>query len=102
MAYSDAIALDHGRVSDDIFAAIREELSDEAIFELTYITGMYLQHAVITRALRLEFDDVPEPVVEVLPPEGFDAEHYVSVGSDQDAKQRLRDARNRDKDPGEG
>ena len=70
MAYSDAIALDHGRVSDDIFAAIREELSDEAIFELTYIAGMYLQHAVITRALRLEFDDVAEPVVEVLPRRG--------------------------------
>jgi alkylhydroperoxidase family enzyme len=96
LAYADAIALDHGRVSDDLFAVVREELSDEAIFELTYISGMYLQHAVITRALRLEFDDVPEPVAEVLPPEGFDAEHYVSVGSEKDAKQRLRDARKPD------
>ena len=93
LAYADAIALDHGRVSDDVFAAIREELSDEAIFELTYISGMYLQHAVVTRALRLEYDDVPERVAEVRPPEEFDAEHYVAVGSEKDAKERLRRAR---------
>ncbi len=93
LAYADAIALDRGRVSDDLFATIRAELGDEATFELTYISGMYLQHAVVTRALRLEYDDLPEPVVEVRPPEDFDAEHYVSVGSDHDAKQRLRDAR---------
>ena len=42
---------------------------------------MYLQHTVITRALRLEWDDRPEPVVEVAPPDEFDAEHYVAVGS---------------------
>ena len=93
LAYSDAIALDHGRVSDDVFAVIREELSDEAVFELTYISGMYLQHAVVTRALRLEYDDVPERVAEVRPPEEFDAEHYVAVGSEKDAKERLRRAR---------
>ncbi len=54
---------------------------------------MYLQHAVITRALRLEWDDRPEPVEEVDPPEDFDAEHYMKVGSNREAKQQLRDAR---------
>ncbi len=52
----------------------------------------YLQHAVITRALRLEWDDRPEPVEEVDPPEDFDAEHYMKVGSNREAKQQLRDA----------
>ena len=93
LAYADAIAYDGGRISDDMFAVLREELSDEEIFELTYISAMYLQHAVVTRALRLEWDDRPEPVEEVKPPEEFDAEHYVSVGSTRDAKQQLRDAR---------
>ena len=93
LAYADAIAYDGGRTSDDLFAVLQEELSDEEILELTYVSAMYLQHAVITRALRLEWDDRPEPVEEVEPPEEFDAEHYVAVGSTSDAKQRLRDAR---------
>ena len=93
LAYADAIAYDNGRVSDDLFAALQAELSDEEIFELTYVSAMYLQHAVITRALRLEWDDRPEPVEEVDPPEDFDAEHYMKVGSNREAKQQLRDAR---------
>jgi len=93
LAYADAIALDHGRVSDELFAVLGEELSDEALLELTYVTGMYLQHAVICRALRLEWDDRPEPVVDMEPPEEFDAEHYMAVGSEADAKQKLRNAR---------
>jgi len=93
LAYADAIVHDHGRVSDELFAVLREELSDEEVFELTYVSAMYLQHAVITRALRLEWDDRPEPVVEVIPPETFDAEHYVAVGATTDAKQQLREAR---------
>ena len=93
LAYADAIALDGGRVSDELFAVLREELSDEEIFELTYISAMYLQHAVVTRALRLEWDDTPEHVEEVDPPEEFDAEHYVAVGSTREAKEQLRNAR---------
>ncbi len=46
--------------------APRVALSDEEILELTYITTLYLQHAVMSRALRTEFDDRPEPVVEVV------------------------------------
>lgn len=93
LAYADAIALDGGRVSDELFDVLRQELSDEEIFELTYISAMYLQHAVVTRALRLEWDDQPEHVAEVGPPEDFDAEHYVRVGSTADAKEQLRRAR---------
>ena len=43
-------------------------LSDEQILELTYIVAS-TQHAVMSRALRTEFDDRPEPVVEVVDPE---------------------------------
>jgi alkylhydroperoxidase family enzyme len=93
LGYADAIAFDGGRVSDELFAVLKEELSDEALFELTYVTAMYVQHAVVARALRLEWDDRPEPVVEIDPPEDFDAEHYMAVGSEADAKQKLRNAR---------
>ncbi len=93
LGYADAITNDHGRVSDDLFTVLRAELSDEELLELTYVSAMYLQHAVITRALRLEWDDRPDPVEEVRPPEEFDAEHYMAVGSTADAKQQLRDLR---------
>lgn len=51
---------------------LREELDDEAVLELTYITALYLMHAVMSRALRLEFDDRPDPITEVSAPAGFD------------------------------
>ena len=50
----------------------RRTSSDEEILELTYITALYLQHAVMSRALRTEFDDRDEPVVEVAAPDGAD------------------------------
>ncbi len=66
LAYTDCLALDHGRVPDGLFAALREALGDEEILELTYITSLYLQHAVMSRALRTEFDDRDETVIEVV------------------------------------
>jgi len=70
LAYTDAIVSDHGRVDDSVFAVLQAHLSDEQILDLTYITAMYLMHAVLSRVLRLEFDDVDEPVHEVAAPEG--------------------------------
>lgn len=65
LAYTDALVLQRGRVPDGVFAALKSELSDEEILELTYITCTYMMHAVMSRALRLEFDDVGERVVEI-------------------------------------
>jgi alkylhydroperoxidase family enzyme len=66
LAYTDCLVLDRGRVPDGLFSALRSRLGDEEILELTYIAALYLQHAVMSRALRAEFDDRPEPVVEVM------------------------------------
>jgi hypothetical protein len=51
-------------------AALRAELSDVEVLELTYITTTYDMHAVISKALRLEFDDRDDPIVEVPDPDG--------------------------------
>ena len=59
-----------GRVSDALFKQLQTHLSDAAILEFTYVTCMYDMHAVMSKALRLEFDDVDEPIVEVPAPEG--------------------------------
>ena len=77
LAYADCLAQAGGRVPDAVFAKLREFWDDEQIFEFTYITCLYDMHAVITRALRLEFDDRAEPIVEVAAPEGFDAADFL-------------------------
>ncbi len=65
LAYTDDLVLQGGRVADATFAALRSFLSDEEILELTYITCLYEMHATMSRALRTEFDDREEPIVEV-------------------------------------
>lgn len=64
LAYTDALALDGGRVADGVFAVLRQHLSDEEVLELTYITCLYDMHAKMSIALRTEMDDVPERMVE--------------------------------------
>jgi len=73
LAYVDCLVLEHGRVPDELFADLRAHLSDVAVIELTYICTLYLHHAVMSRALRTELDDVDEPVAEVFV-EGADDE----------------------------
>ncbi len=72
LAYTDALVLERGRVSDGIFDVLKANLSDEEILELTYITCTYMMHAVMSRALRLEYDDVDDRIVEIAAPEGGD------------------------------
>jgi hypothetical protein len=66
LAYTDCLVFDRGRVPDGLFDALSDQLGDEEILELTYIAALYLQHAAMSRALRTEFDDRAEPVVEVI------------------------------------
>jgi alkylhydroperoxidase family enzyme len=70
MAYADYLVYDRGRVPDGVFNALRRFLDDEQILELTYIAALYMAHAVMSRALRVEFDDVDERVTEEVAPEG--------------------------------
>lgn len=74
LAYTDGLVLEKGRVSDGVFAALKERLSEVEILELTYIICTYMMHAVMSRALKLEFDDVDERVVEVPAPKGATAD----------------------------
>ena len=70
LAYIDELVLADGRVQDATFAALKAQLSDEAILELTYAACTYRLHATMCRALQLEYDDVPERVVEIAAPGG--------------------------------
>lgn len=70
LAYTDCLTLEHGRVPDALFAELQRHLSDVEILELTYITCTYAMHATMSKALRLEYDDVDDRIVEVADPLG--------------------------------
>jgi alkylhydroperoxidase family enzyme len=80
LAYADCLALQGGRTPEPVFQALKAFLSDEQILELTYIVCLYDMHAVMVRALRLEFDDRDDPIVEVAAPEGFSARDFLDTG----------------------
>ena len=80
LAYADCLSLDGGRTPDAVFDALKNFLSDEEILELTYIACLYDMHAVMSRALRVEYDDRDEPIVEIAPPEGFSARDFLDTG----------------------
>jgi alkylhydroperoxidase family enzyme len=73
LAYTDGLVLQHGRVADGVFAVLQKHLDDQAILDFTYITMTYALHAVMSVALRTEFDDRQDPIVEVAAPEGYQA-----------------------------
>lgn len=70
LAYTDGLVLEGGRVPDGVFEVLKEHLSDVEILEFTYITCTYDMHATMSRALKLEYDDVDERMVEVPAPKG--------------------------------
>lgn len=64
LAYADCLTAGDGRTPGEVIEALKGFWSDEQILEFTYITAMYAMHAVISRALRLEYDDREDPIVE--------------------------------------
>jgi alkylhydroperoxidase family enzyme len=56
-------------VEDETFAALKSHLSDEQIFELFYVIGLWRMHGMIVRALHLEYDtDTTARMIEVPAP----------------------------------
>lgn len=68
LAYADQVALQNGRVQEATVQRLKSFLSDEAILELTFAAALYHFHSIMARALRLEYDDVDERVVEIPAP----------------------------------
>ena len=73
LAYTDDLVLNEGRVPEERFVELKKHMSDEDILEFTYITCLYEMHAIMSKALRLEFDDRDDPIVEIAAPEGEQA-----------------------------
>ena len=75
------LVLAGGRVPEEIVRTLKGFLSDEEILELTYITCLYDMHAVMTKALRLEFDDRDDPIVEVAAPKSFGGTDFLDTSA---------------------
>ncbi len=69
LAYTDELVLAEGRVQDATYDVLSSHLDEQAVIELTYAVATYRLHATMCRALRLEFDDVAERIVEVAAPD---------------------------------
>jgi alkylhydroperoxidase family enzyme len=80
LAYADCLTSQNGRVPEALFAQLKATFDDVEILELTYITALYQMHAVMSRALRTEFDDRDDPITEVAAPEGFSAADFLDTG----------------------
>jgi alkylhydroperoxidase family enzyme len=80
LAYADCLSGQRGRTPQGVIDKLKTFWSDEEIMEFTYITCLYDMHAVMTKALRLEWDDRDDPIVEVDSPEGFSARDFLDVG----------------------
>jgi alkylhydroperoxidase family enzyme len=78
LAYADCLAGAGGRTPREVFDKLKTFWSDEQILEFTYITCLYDMHAVMSRALRVEWDDREDPIVEVAAPESFSAADFLS------------------------
>jgi alkylhydroperoxidase family enzyme len=68
LAFADAHVLEGGRVHDQIFAVLRQTFSEEQVLALAFTICSYAMHARSSRALRLEYDDVPDRIVEIPAP----------------------------------
>jgi alkylhydroperoxidase family enzyme len=80
LAYADCLTVGLGRTPDGVFDKLKSFLSDEEVMELTYITSLYAMHAVMTKAMRLEFDDRDDPIVEIAAPKDFSARDFLDTG----------------------
>jgi alkylhydroperoxidase family enzyme len=68
LAYADCIGLDHGRTPASLFDQLKSHFTEEQIIELTYVASMFMMHAGMIRALRLEHDDYDDIVREMPSP----------------------------------
>jgi alkylhydroperoxidase family enzyme len=71
LAYTDCLISGYGRVPDDLFDELKSFMNDVQILELTFISCVYMLNGVMVRALKLEFDDREEAVLEVPGQQGF-------------------------------
>lgn len=70
LAYTDCLTRGAGRVPDRVFEAVRQHFGEHDLLAITYMVGMDMLIARMSRALRLESDDRDDPVATLPPSDG--------------------------------
>jgi len=65
LAFTDCLVTQGGRTPDAVFDELKKHLPDAEILELSYVVMIYLTNSILCRAFKMEYDDVPERIVEV-------------------------------------
>ena len=65
LALADGMVLEAGRVHDKVFEILKANLSDAEIIELVHLINSFASHATTCKVLRMEYDDVPDRIVEI-------------------------------------
>ena len=81
LALADGMVLDGGRVHDKVFEILRAELGDDEILELVYLINSFASHATSCKVLRMEYDDVPDRIVEIPVPKTPRAQNHLDPKS---------------------
>ena len=71
LGFTDAVVCSNGRMADELFDALKKTLTAQQIVDLIWCTNLYIGLAKITRILKVEFDDRPDPIVEKPARPGF-------------------------------
>jgi alkylhydroperoxidase family enzyme len=66
LAYVDELTLCAGRTQDATFERLQSHFSDVQIIEAGYVASHYVAYGLLIKSLRLEYDDIPERVEEVV------------------------------------
>ena len=66
LAYVDELTLCAGRTQDATFERLQSHFSDAQIIEVGYVAAHYVAYGLLIKSLRLEYDDFPERVEEVV------------------------------------
>ena len=81
LALTDAMVLQAGRAHDKVFEILRTQLGDDEILELTYLINAMASYGISCKVLRLEYDDVPERIVEIPVPKTKRAQNHLDPSS---------------------
>jgi alkylhydroperoxidase family enzyme len=77
LAYVDGLILQGGRVHDAVFEVLKQTLDDRKILILHFLVSMYAMHSATCRALKLEYDNVPDRIVEIPVPDKGGVQDWV-------------------------
>lgn len=81
LALADGMVLEAGRVHDKVFEILKKNLADDEIIELTYLINAFASHATSCKTLRMEYDDVPDRIVEIPVPKTKRAQNHLDPSS---------------------